>query len=1076
MGIAQADLAMSKSADKVSVMPGDTLTYTLTTTNVGTHAAEQIPGQTQILVTDNMPPELENVIYSMDNGATWDTWSGSIELPLINPGDSVSILIQGTVNLYAEGVISNTASVAYNLLLGDYGNFDPDTSNNTSDLDIPITPIANIAVTKLSSPSQVMAGEIITYTLIISNTGPSDSENIVLTDTMSRELLNPEISFDGGNTWQPWISPYSLGTLAYGAVLSLLIRATVSSWATTSVSNTAKIDSDTYDPDNSDNTSTVDTPVNELADLLITKEGNQSPVLAGEVLTYTLKIMNLGPSDAQNVVIEDDLPSNIINAEYSLDNGVSWSPWNGYYLSASLVAGTGSSLLIQGTVLPSATGTLVNTATISSDTPDPNPDNNSDTLITPINTSADLVMTKTAPPYPVSLGGTLIYTIFIENLGPNDALNVIVEDTLPAELSAIEFSTDNGYSWQPWGGSYSVGTIPANATESILIQGTVVSEGDGLITNTATVSSDTPDPDPSNNNDTAVAAINYLADLELTKVVDKEDIFAGEMLTYTIQIENLGIDDAENVVLTDNIAEILLAPEVSLDGLNWTNWVNPYALGTIPSGAINTLWLRGIVDSSLAVQSITNTATISSDTPDPDVTNNSDSATTQISTSADIQVVKIGDKDDVIAGNTLTYTLEITNLGPSDAQNVVLIDHIPSGILSMDYSMDDGVTWLKWHRAHLLGTLLSGATETILIRGLVNPSSLGIVSNTATIGSTTPDRDVSNNTSTEQTDVNASADVAITKTAIDPSFAGGALIYTIVITNNGPSFASDVTITDVMPVGISNVEYSLDGSFTWFAWADSLNIGTVSLGGAVTVLIRGTVAQGLQGSIVNTIEVTATTPDPNPSNNTSTIEVSIEKSADLSITKTSDVQQVMVGDIVIYTLFVKNNGPSDAEDVTIADILPSELENAEFSIDNGTTWTTWNNYYDITFFEAGSQMSILIRGIIAQNAVRQITNKATVDSETPDPDSSNNTTTLTIRVTEPREQAITDLIQSVAFQEAALSHILNAEGEKMQVIISMPNATKEQLMALNDSVCQLINSVTRLEMILQSKLELFVSN
>jgi len=72
-----------------------------------------------------------------------------------------------------------------------------------------------------------------------------------------------------------------------------------------------------------------------------------------------------------------------------------------------------------------------------------------------------------------------------------------------------------------------------------------------------------------------------------------------------------------------------------------------------------------------------------------------------------------------------------------------------------------------------------------------------------------------------------------------------------------------------------------------------------------------------------------------------------------------------------------------------------------------------------------------------------------------------------------RDQAVTDLIESVALQETALSHILNAEGEKMQAIIGLPNVTSEQLMELNESVYKLLNSVTRLEMMFQSKLELF---
>lgn len=70
-------------------------------------------------------------------------------------------------------------------------------------------------------------------------------------------------------------------------------------------------------------------------------------------------------------------------------------------------------------------------------------------------------------------------------------------------------------------------------------------------------------------------------------------------------------------------------------------------------------------------------------------------------------------------------------------------------------------------------------------------------------------------------------------------------------------------------------------------------------------------------------------------------------------------------------------------------------------------------------------------------------------------------------------QAINDLIESVALQETAISHILNAEGEKMQAIIAMPNVTREQMLTLNESVNKLVNSVTRLEMTFQIKLEMF---
>lgn len=75
--------------------------------------------------------------------------------------------------------------------------------------------------------------------------------------------------------------------------------------------------------------------------------------------------------------------------------------------------------------------------------------------------------------------------------------------------------------------------------------------------------------------------------------------------------------------------------------------------------------------------------------------------------------------------------------------------------------------------------------------------------------------------------------------------------------------------------------------------------------------------------------------------------------------------------------------------------------------------------------------------------------------------------------TTTRTQAVTDIIESVALQETALSHILNAEGEKIQKMVALPDVTPEVLLATNKSVESMVNAVSRLEMILQSKLSTF---
>ena len=75
--------------------------------------------------------------------------------------------------------------------------------------------------------------------------------------------------------------------------------------------------------------------------------------------------------------------------------------------------------------------------------------------------------------------------------------------------------------------------------------------------------------------------------------------------------------------------------------------------------------------------------------------------------------------------------------------------------------------------------------------------------------------------------------------------------------------------------------------------------------------------------------------------------------------------------------------------------------------------------------------------------------------------------------TTTRSQTITDIIQSVALEETALSHILNAEGEKIQRVVAMENATTEILLETNKSVEAMVNSISNLEMILKDKIDLF---
>ncbi len=236
--------------------------------------------------------------------------------------------------------------------------------------------------------------------------------------------------------------------------------------------------------------------------------------MPGELLTYIIDVTNAGPADAQNVVLDDAISPDIIAPEFSIDGGVTFNPWPTIYVIGTLPAAETRTILITGTVSPSATGVITNTAAVTSSTPDPNPNNNESTVNTEVSAvvSADVSVVKTAITKRLRPGDMVVYTIVVFNAGPSDAQNVVLTDTIPPEIIRPEFSIDGGVTFNPWPGSLDIGTLPTGASRTIIIRGKVVSSNTKYkcittITNTARVTSTTPDSNLSNNTSTATIKV-----------------------------------------------------------------------------------------------------------------------------------------------------------------------------------------------------------------------------------------------------------------------------------------------------------------------------------------------------------------------------------------------------------------------------------------------------------------------------------------------------------------------------------------------------------------------------------------
>ncbi len=807
------DFSVSKTSNPTKIYNGGEITFTLVLKNKASVEA------TNIVVKDRFFSHFDYDLSSIyvSTGDYWISYPDGDKtivwhIPSIGPCSQETMTITGTAN--GIGKIVNHAWI------------EPDsrTHNNSDDrcyLEVVVYGRANLSISEFSdSPDPVIAGEELTYTIGIKNNGPDPAENVKVCDhpdyPFPQEVENPTFKYstDGGNTWIDggnWNGDFTFEeSLPKDSTFYIKITGRVnhSTEKGKSLKYKVKISSPTPrvggDPDEGQTLESdeIQTTVDTRADLMVEKRNLFDTVPKGKSIIYIIKVTNNGPSDAQNVNINDALPSEIENAvfRYSTDGGETWeeldnNSWTGSYTfkdsdsnSIPLYPGLSFYIKIKGTVKSSAsTGDIENTASVSSDTEDPESGNNTDTEQTTIIESDVFAIDKIDSVDPVIAGKTLTYTISVINYSNDDQSDVEITDSLPKdEIEEPKYryrtSSDGGYewdsgwsNWESWSGSYNITTLASGEVFQLQIRGKVkpsVLEG-STIRNTAYVTK-TNDSYTSDNDDTEETGVITRADLEIEKSGPDEAIAGKENgLTYTITITNNGPSDAQKVEVSDPLPpEIKDATfEYSEDGTNWTDggdWNGSYTFldsnsNSIPlhPGSYFYIRITGTVDPSTGNNStITNTASVSSDTEDTNPSNNSDSWDTRVIAEADLEISKEDDPDPVVANHVLKYTITVKNNGPSHAVNVKITDDPPLNDPEFYYSTDgtnytDGGPWTGSYT--LSDPLPDGSNLYIRIEGKAkfpdSPSPIAQLENTVEVTSDTFDPNLDNNQYIETTTV-----------------------------------------------------------------------------------------------------------------------------------------------------------------------------------------------------------------------------------------------------------------------------------------------------------------------------------
>jgi uncharacterized repeat protein (TIGR01451 family)/fimbrial isopeptide formation D2 family protein len=922
-----ADLQIVKTGPASAPNAGGPITWNLTVTNNG--AADSVSSTAKpITVTDTVPEGVENATL----GALPAGWTASTTAPLnagdtitltlangsrLTPTQAVAFSLTGTVDAShpASDPIANTARVTPGETT------DPVPANNESTttvtptidttLGVDKTRVVEVNGTWVAAASQtpvppVVPGDPVTYLVTVTNTGTADARAVTVADQVPTSLTYGSFTSVSG-TWTRTSTTAAAGDdqafaltgdLAAGASASFRVTLTVDAAHTATVTNTVVADASnaTNDPSDTDSSDSE-----RVADLSIAKSHTGSAV-AGSTLPYTITVTNEGPSDSSGpIVITDTLPDGFGlragSATVAVAGGaavaavptvtgqtLTWTVGTG---SFALAPGSEIVLAFTATIDASVTtGTYVNAATVSGPDDD-DPSNNAANDPTPVTTSADLSIVKTAASGPYVAGQSVTYTIAVTNAGPSVARDVIVSDAVPAGMTITDIS-GTGWTCDDATGLCDRATLPLG-TSTITVTAAIDSAvpDASLLTNTATVTSSTPDP-TTPNTDTETVTVTALADIAVVKTAVDADgaeittADAGTSVRYLLEVTNNGPSAAVGpLTIADTLPAGFSYLAVESGDASWTcaadatdaqlvTCTNPAGLG---AGASATdLVVLVAIDPAQPVGASTNVATVSSRTTDPVPANNTDNAPVGVTQSADLSIVKTHDEDDVRIGDELTFTLEVENAGPSDATDVTVTDTLPAGLEFVDAGASDpawavvaapvaadGTTTVT---ATLTGALATGTVApTLEVTTLVHPEAYDEVTNVAVVDATQPDPDASDNTSEDPVTVPPLATLVVEKTAVGTFQEGSDATYRITVRNDGPTEdPGPVVVTDQLPAGLAFRSVTGDGATCAGGQQFTCTVDEpLAVGASVTLTVTVAVQPGSYPSVTNTAEVTSPT-------------------------------------------------------------------------------------------------------------------------------------------------------------------------------------------------------------------------
>ena len=854
------EIIPSKDANNKAPNFGDSIDYTITVNNIGKADAKNV------VVVDHLAKGLK-YISSSDNGV-YDAATHTVTWVIdIAADSSFDLTVTAAANEY--GVLTNIVSVG----------------DKSASVDVNVPEIIPDKTADIENPN---FGDNVTYTVTVTNGGNADAKAVVVHDVLGKGLkfvsATGNYTFDESTNTITWIVD-----VAAGKTETFNVVATVINYG--NVTNSLVVGNKTF----SKNVTVPEITPDKTVD-------NENPNF-GDTVTYTVTVKNEGDGNAADVVIVDTLGKGLeyISSTGNYDNKTNTITWKVNLASGETKTFTVVAKIVGYTDVTNEVTVGNKTAIVNVDIP-------------------EIIPTKDVNNTTPNFGDTVEYTVTVNNNANTAAKQVVIVDTLGKGLKFINASHNGKYdevtrtiTW----------IVDLDAGESVVFSVNATVEAYGNINNTVVVGN------KSFTKNITVPEITPIKKVEITNPN------FGEEITYFVSVFNSAVVDAKNVVVVDHLDK----------GLKYVSSSNN---GVYDAATHTVTWIVDIdADSSL---DLTVTAVAEAYGVLTNIVSVGDKSASADVTVPEIIPGKSVDVENPNFGDTVTYTVTVTNNGIGDAKQVVVRDTLDKGLKFVKatgkYTFDESTNTVTW-----IVDLANGESQTFYVTAVAE--AYGVLSNIVSVG-----------------DKSASADVTVPEIipgkSVDvenPNF-GDTVTYTVTVTNNGIVDAKNVVVVDHLDKGLKYVSSSNNGVYDaathTVTWIVDIDIGS-------SIDLTVTAVADEYGVLTNDVTV---------GDKSASVGVVVPE---ITPDKTVNITNPNFGDKVEYTITVSNNGVGDAKQVVVRDTLDKGLKfikaTGTYTWDEDSRTITW--IVDLT---KGESQTFYVTAVADEYGV--LTNDVTVGDNT----------------------------------------------------------------------------------------------